>query len=236
MTNFIDGNGSTDLGYGETHEFNVITQYYETGPVYITESHLGLNSGALYDSSTPPTNVTDADVQAEVLKMTNNIPRTDTVYEVFLPASSYSSDGSYTSCGGPHLTYCAYHGNFSHGSYDVKYASMPYPSCGGCQSSGFSTMQNFEHFISHETREAVTEREDPVAQGIVLWTFNPVPAGFFVCCAKEVPGELTSASVPWCCLWFLQANEQNSHMRLFALATFRRKSRMRSAAESVPIR
>ena len=61
-------------------------------------------------------------------------------------------------------------------------------------------------------------REDPVAQGIVLWTFNPVPAGFFVCCAKEVPGELTSASVPWCCLWFLQTNEQNSHMRLFALA------------------
>ena len=157
LTNFIDSNGSTDLGYGETHEFNVITQYYETGPVYITESHLGLNSGALYDSSTPPTNVTDADVQAEVLKMTNNSPRTDTVYEVFLPASSYSSDGSYTSCGGPHLTYCAYHGNFSHGSYDVKYASMPYPSCGGCQSSGFSTMQNFEHFISHETREAVTD-------------------------------------------------------------------------------
>ena len=104
LTNFIDGNGSTDLGYGETHEFNVITQYYETGPVYVTESHLGLNSGALYDSSTPPTNVTDADVQAEVLKMTDNSPRTDTVYEVFLPASSYSSDGSYTSCGGPHLT------------------------------------------------------------------------------------------------------------------------------------
>ena len=157
LTNFIDGNGSTDLGYGKTHEFNVITQYYETGPVYITESRLGLNSGALYDSSTPPTNVTDADVQAEVLKMTNNGPRTDTVYEVFLPASSYSSDGSYTSCGGPNLAYCAYHGNFSHGSSDVKYASMPYPSCGGCQSSGFSTTQNFEHFISHETREAVTD-------------------------------------------------------------------------------
>jgi hypothetical protein len=34
---------------------------------------------------------------------------------------------------------------------------MPYPSCGGCQSSGFSTTQNFEHFISHETREAVTD-------------------------------------------------------------------------------
>jgi hypothetical protein len=157
LTNYIDGNGSADLGYGETPEFNVITQYYETGSIYITQSRLGTNGGALYDPSTPPTNVTDADVQAEVLKMTNNNPRTDTVYEVFLPASSYSSDGSSTSCGGPSLAYCAYHGNFSYGSFDVKYASMPYPSCGGCQSSGFTATQNFEHFISHETREAVTD-------------------------------------------------------------------------------
>jgi hypothetical protein len=157
LTHYIDGNGSVDLGYGETHEFKVITQYYETGPVYITQSHLGLNSGAIYDSSTPPHNVTDANVRAEVLKVTNNNPRTDTIYEVFLPATSYSSDGPYTSCGGGNVAYCAYHGNFSHGSSDVKYASMPYPSCGGCQSSGFSATQNFEHFISHETREAVTD-------------------------------------------------------------------------------
>jgi hypothetical protein len=157
LTNYIDGNGSTDLGYGETHEFNVITQYYETGPTYINLSHLGLNTGALYDSSTPPTNVTDADVQAEVIRMVGSNPRTDTVYEVFLPPSSYSSNGSSDSCGGPNLQYCAYHGNFNSGSYNVKYASMPYPSCGGCQSSGFSTTQNFEHFISHETREAVTD-------------------------------------------------------------------------------
>lgn len=157
ITNYIDGNGGTIPGYGETHEYNVITQYYQAGGTYITQSHLGLNQGALYDSSTPPTNVTDATVRSEVLKMTNNNPRTDTVYEVFLPASSYSSDGSYTSCGGPNLAYCAYHGNFANGSSDVKYGSMPYPSCGGCQSSGWSTTQNFEHFVSHETREAVTD-------------------------------------------------------------------------------
>jgi hypothetical protein len=57
LTHYIDGNGSTDSGYGETPEFKVITQYYETGPVYITQSHLGLNSGAIYDIFTPPTNV-----------------------------------------------------------------------------------------------------------------------------------------------------------------------------------
>lgn len=162
LTNFIDGgmtNTTTDLGFGTTHEYNVITQYYETGPTYIKESTLGAAGGALYDSSTPPTNVTDADVQAEVLRMTNNNPRTDTVYEVFLAASSYSSNGSYTSCGGPNLTYCAYHGNFTYLNEDIKYASMPYPSCAGCQSSGFTATQNFEHFISHETREAVTDED-----------------------------------------------------------------------------
>ena len=160
LNNYIDGNSTTtDPGFGLTGEYNVITQYYETGPGYIVKSNLGIMGGAIYDSSTPPNNVTDADVQAEVLKMTKNAPRTDTVYEVFLPASSYSSDGSYTSCGGPNLTYCAYHGNFNYSGLDVKYASMPYPSCGGCQSSGFSTTENFEHFVSHETREAVTDED-----------------------------------------------------------------------------
>jgi hypothetical protein len=159
LTSFIDGNGTTAPGFGLTGEYNVITQYYETGPVYILKSNLGAMGGAMYDTSTPPTNVTDANVQAEVLKMTKNSPRTDTVYEVFLPASSYSSDGSYTSCGGPNLTYCAYHGNFDHSGLDVKYASMPYPSCGGCQSAGFTATQNFEHFVSHETREAVTDED-----------------------------------------------------------------------------
>jgi len=158
LTNYIDGNTSGAAGYGQTSEFNVITQYYQTPPTkYITKSRFGTYSGSLFDSSTPPTNVTDAALHTEVLKMTGNNPRTDTIYEVFLPSTSYSSDGTATSCGGPHLTYCAYHGNFSYGSSDVKYASMPYPSCGGCQTSGWTVGQNFEHFISHETREAVTD-------------------------------------------------------------------------------
>jgi hypothetical protein len=162
LTNYIDGGttGSTvDKGFGITGEYNTITQYYQTGPKYIQQSNLGSGGGALYDSSAPPTNVTDAAIQAEVLKVTHNAPRNDTIYEVFLPSSSYSSSGSADSCGGPNLQYCAYHGNFSHSGLDIKYASMPYPSCGGCQTSGFSTTQNFEHFISHETREAVTDED-----------------------------------------------------------------------------
>lgn len=162
-------NGSSDSGtassltnyvaaFGTTGEYNTITQYYQTGPSYIQQSNLAAAGGAIFDTSTPPTNVTDAAIQAEVLKMVGT-PRTDTIYEVFLPATSYSSDGSYTSCGGPNLYYCAYHGNFNNNGSDIKYASMPYPSCGGCQTSGFSTTQNFEHFVSHETREAVTDED-----------------------------------------------------------------------------
>jgi len=81
------------------------------------------------------------------------------VYEVFLPTGFYSSSGGSTSCGGPNLQYCAYHGHFASGSNDVKYGSMPYPSCGGCQWTGWTAPQNFEHFICHETRETVTDED-----------------------------------------------------------------------------
>ncbi|MCA1827494.1 MAG: hypothetical protein ABR567_15310 [Myxococcales bacterium] len=118
-------------------------------------------SHSVYDTSTPPTNVTDAAVQAEVLKALNGAaPDSSTIYEVFLPPSSYSSDGTSTSCGGPHLAYCAYHGHFSNGGHDIKYSSMPYPSCGGCISnSSWTAGQNIDHFSCHETREAITDED-----------------------------------------------------------------------------
>jgi hypothetical protein len=146
--------------FGTTSHYATITQYYDTTGSIQTTS---LGNTAWYDTSTPPTNVTDADLQAEVVKYLNSGGVTfdsSAIYEVFLPASSYSSNGSSDSCGGPNLAYCAYHGHFSSGSYsNVKYSSMPYPSCGGCQSAGFTTAQNFDHFSSHETREAVTDED-----------------------------------------------------------------------------
>jgi serine protease len=143
--------------YGTSAEYNTITQYYD-GSGNIHTSSLGNTS--YFDSSTPPTNVTDAIVQQEVLKAIVVVGYDpSTIYEVFLPASSYSSQGTETSCGGPNLQYCAYHGHFSSSSGDVKYSSMPYPTCGGCQTSGWTTAQNFDHFSCHETREAVTDED-----------------------------------------------------------------------------
>ncbi|HWE29840.1 MAG TPA: hypothetical protein VHB97_17640 [Polyangia bacterium] len=143
--------------YGTTGEYNVITQY--SG---IKQNNLAGGQSAFVDGNNPSsTNVTDAMIQGEVSSyIAAHGFDASAIYEVFLPNGYYSSDGSSTSCGGPSLKYCAYHGNFnSSGVGNVKYASMPYPSCSGCQSSGFDDAQNFEHFISHETREAVTDAD-----------------------------------------------------------------------------
>jgi len=145
--------------FGTTGEYNTITEY--SG---IQTANLASGTADWFDTSTPPTNVTDAAVQSEVSAYLTghggNNP--STVYEVVIPSSSYSSSGSSTSCGGPSLAYCAYHGWIGSGSTAIKYSIEPYPSCGGCQVSGWTAAQNQEHFVCHETREAVT---DPTGEG-----------------------------------------------------------------------
>src|SRR5262245_54696917 len=145
--------------FGTTPEYNTITQY--SG---IQLSNLVGSQADWFDTSTPPTNVTDAIVQSEVNAYLaghggNNA---STVYEVFIPSTSYSSSGTSTSCGGPHLQYCAYHSWIGSGTNAIKYSIEPYPSCSGCSLSGWSDVQNQEHFVCHETREAVT---DPTGLG-----------------------------------------------------------------------
>ena len=140
--------------FGTTGEYNVITQYSGI------QQH-DLTNTSWFDGVNPPTNVTDALLQGEVKKYLDTkhggIAANSTIYEVFLPSTSYSSNGTSDSCGGPNLVYCAYHGHFTYNSVDVKYASMPYPKCSGCQWPGFSVANNFQHFACHETREAVTD-------------------------------------------------------------------------------
>ena len=148
--------------FGTTPEYNTITQYYGNDPVSgygnIAQGSL-INQADWFDTSTPPTNVTDAIVQQEVQRyVAAHGVDYNAIYEVFLPSTSYSSDGTSTSCGGPSLAYCAYHSHYVDGSgQNVKYSIEPWPGCSGCSVSGFTTAQNQEHFVCHETREAVTD-------------------------------------------------------------------------------
>jgi hypothetical protein len=144
--------------FGTTPEYNTITQYSA-----IQLTNLGSGTADWFDTSTPPTNVTDANVQAEVNRyLASHTFDANTIYEVFLPSTSYSSLGTGTSCGGPSLLYCAYHSWVGSGATAIKYSAQPYPTCGGCQVSGWTAFQNQEHFVTHETREAVT---DPTGAG-----------------------------------------------------------------------
>jgi hypothetical protein len=150
--------------FGTTGEYNTITQYTGIDDATGTTGAIALNNLAggpidYFDTSTPPTNCTDAVVQAEVKKVIAAQGTTDysAIYEVFIPSGSYSSSGTSTSCGGPNLAYCAYHSHYVDGaSKNVKYSIEPWAGCSGCQAFG-NTSTDQEHFVCHETREAVTD-------------------------------------------------------------------------------
>jgi hypothetical protein len=143
---------------GTTPEYKTITEY--SG---ILQANLALGTADWFDTSTPPTNVTDALVQSKVNQyLSTHTFDASAIYEVVIPSSSYSSSGTSTSCGGPSLAYCAYHGWIGSGTTAIKYSIEPYPSCSGCKVAGWTDAQNQEHFVCHETREAVT---DPTGQG-----------------------------------------------------------------------
>jgi hypothetical protein len=149
--------------FGTNHEYNVITQYYQVvGGVrqFIQLSNLAAGTTDWFDTSLPPANVTDTIARNEIRAyLATHAVDASTIYQLFLPASSYSSFGTATSCGGPGLSFCAYHSTFSlvTGSTAVKYAVQPYESCSACQVSGWSAAQNEEHFVAYTTRASVTD-------------------------------------------------------------------------------
>jgi hypothetical protein len=179
--------GGTDRNYATTLQdfrdiFGTSQEYEVLGQYGVNPSNLAAGTPDWFDTSTPPTNVTDADVQAEVKRyLESNTFSASTVYEVVIPSASYSSIDGEDSCGGPNLAYCAYYSDYTSGSDNVIYTIQPYASCSGCQVSGWTPAQNEEHFIGKETVDAVT---DPLgtawfsATGINLGdqcTWSPAP-------------------------------------------------------------
>jgi hypothetical protein len=142
--------------FGSTPEWAVLKEYQ------IGLANLGSGTPDWFDTSTPPTNVTDSTVHSALNRYFSGGHgsfNSSTIYEVVIPKTSYSSSGSSTSCGGPSLAYCAYHGSYSGSSGTVIYSIQPYPSCSGCQVPGWSDTLNQERWFCHETRNAAV---DPV--------------------------------------------------------------------------
>src|SRR5262249_21358711 len=80
--------------FGTTGEYNVITQYTDANGNHINPV-ASLLEASFWDSSTPPTNATDAVVQGEVKQYIDGHGfDPNAIYEVFLPATSYASFGT----------------------------------------------------------------------------------------------------------------------------------------------
>src|SRR6476660_203552 len=133
--------------FGTNGEYNTITQYSgSNGTIALT--NLAAGTADFFDTAAPPTNVTDSTLRGEVNKyLQTHTKGNNTIYEVVIPRTSFSSSGSSTSCGGPGLAYCAYHSWIGSGTTATKYSIQPYPSCTGCQVSGWSDVQDQEHFV-----------------------------------------------------------------------------------------
>jgi hypothetical protein len=138
----------------------MLAQYRSTG-----STSLKGTQPDVYDAVPPPaTRVTDTMVMSKVLSSCTALAggcKTDTIYEVFIPSGYFSDDGSgATSCGGTNLQYCAYHGNGDGVALPatIKYSIQPYPGCSGCHGkANWTAVQDQEHFVVHETREAMTD-------------------------------------------------------------------------------
>jgi hypothetical protein len=144
---------------GMMKHIGMLAQYRSTGSTSLKGSQPDV-----FDTSNPPTKVTDTLVMQKVAAKCAALAggcRTDTIYEVLIPPGTYSDDGTgATSCGGPNLQYCAYHGNGDGVSLSasIKYSIQPYPGCSGCHGkSNWLDFNDQEHFIVHETREAMSD-------------------------------------------------------------------------------
>ncbi|HEY3055472.1 MAG TPA: hypothetical protein VGK31_06030 [Thermoanaerobaculia bacterium] len=160
-------------GWGSADQYASELEAFRTSGMINHISMLGQYSGAgstgfgtatVFDAVPPPaTKVTDAMVQLKVRATCGVSCATDTVYEVFIPAGFYSDDGSGAqSCGGTNLQYCAYHGNGDGVNLptNIKYSIQPYPSCSGCHGlASWTAYNDQEHFVVHETREAISDPE-----------------------------------------------------------------------------
>ena len=146
---------------GIINHIAMLSQYRGTG-----SSGLVGTQPDVFDSVPPSSSgVTDAMVQQKVAASCAALAggcKTDTIYEVFIPTGYYSTDGGQNSCGGPNLQYCAYHGNGDGANLDasIKYSIQPYPSCSGCHGkAGWTNFNDQEHFVVHETREAMSDAQ-----------------------------------------------------------------------------
>jgi hypothetical protein len=149
IDNFLTNYSGSDPG------MKVITQYSKTGnTISSTLTHVA----DFVDNKTAPNRISDSGVRSYLTGLFNAgklSANNHTIYGVYLPNGTVSTNGSSRSC----TSYCGYHSSYTYNGITVLYAVFPYNNCSGCSLSG-KTVVDMETIVSsHEIREAIT---DPV--------------------------------------------------------------------------
>jgi hypothetical protein len=143
--------------FGGSPYFNINHTYYNGNADSVANSVT--YTGFWADNSNPGSTVSDAAIQAEVVKaFSNGLPYdASTVYLVFT-GPGVNLGGGFGS------QYCAYHGHFTSSGRDVKYAAQPYNAdfVSGCTALSGSPNNDFAadaevNTLAHEIEEAATD-------------------------------------------------------------------------------
>lgn len=149
INSFVNNFSGSDPG------MKVITQYSKTGNAI--SATLG-NAGSFVDTNSTPSRISDSAIQSYLASKFNAGQvafNNHTIYGVYLPSGTVSTNGSARSC----TSYCGYHSSFTYNGQTALYAVFPYASCSGCSLSGKTVLDMETIVTSHEIREAIT---DPV--------------------------------------------------------------------------
>lgn len=144
-------NGMLGSFSGSSPAMTVLGQYGVASTFSVSGSYSDPNNSA-------PRSISDSGVQsylASLFTAGKVTADTSTLYGVYLPSGTKSTNGSSASC----RNYCGYHSSFTYSGKTIKYAVYPYLNCSGCSLSGTTVNDMITVVTSHEIREAFT---DPV--------------------------------------------------------------------------
>ena len=147
LVNYTNALGGSNLA-------NVSTQYYENARGNITNP-TGQLGGTWYDSSLPPSNYAESDIQAEANRAVARFGyNADANYVVVTP-HNYTTSGFGTQ-------WCGFHNSMSGGSGPIAYTDLPYTSdagsgCGSGNVNSPGTLDGVSIVGGHEMQETITD-------------------------------------------------------------------------------
>ena len=140
-------------GYAGSNTANVTTQYTGTGQGNVT-NQTGELAGVWYDSTKPPTNYAESNIQSEATKAIAHFSYSADANYIIVTPHGYTTSGFMSQ-------WCSFHNSMSSSNGPVAYTDFPYiPDAGsGCGASSVtsSVLDGVSIVSGHEISETITD-------------------------------------------------------------------------------